>query len=447
MTRSEVWRQHAFFSQRKLNPRSQYPVATNHHAEIVKGAVRPEDCLKQSRADRRIESLSSLHQSAESHTAFDGDQRTELVFPQEMNRITDGGHDFSHILTGSAEDSRMTETNHGLAKLGLKDDDQKNGQKAEKTVINEIELAKGVATLSEDADGEGEQHQQHGKTLDHTRPPGAPKEAINHVHAEPDDRQLEEDFEWVITVKKLKTWEHVSGCACVKGSPCEVYRPMGITLRGEVNIALNMVFLPLINTLESGPEVELLNVDDSFPGFDYDPGMSRFGSEYHISRPTGQCAATDQLLPPGAVCIATLCENPEDDSLVRRDYSLEAWEDGVRPEGLFSYWKAIVPQPNDRRGGLVDDEVLRDLFERLANDERPQRISFRFVLALILMRKRYLKFVGRQAVEGDRAERWLMRHKGAEPDDPPIEVINPHLSDDDVRDLTEQLSEILQSEL
>ena len=96
---------------------------------------------------------------------------------------------------------------------------------------------------------------------------------------------------------------------------------------------------------------------------------------------------------------------------------------------------------------MVDDEVLRDLFERLASDERPQRIAFRFVLALILMRKRYLKFVGRQAVEGEETERWLMRHKGAEPNDPPVEVINPHLSDDDVRDLTEQLSEILQSEL
>ena len=208
-----------------------------------------------------------------------------------------------------------------------------------------------------------------------------------------------------------------------------------------------MGFLSRINAHRPGPEAEILHMEDSFPGIDYDPGMSRFGSEYHISRPTGQCAATDIPLTPGGACIATLCENPEDDSLIRRDYSLKAWEDGVRPEGLFSYWKAIVPQPNDRQGGLVDDEVLRDLFERLASDERPQRIAFRFVLALILMRKRYLKFVGRQAVEGEETERWLMRHKGAEPNDPPVEVINPHLSDDDVRDLTEQLSEILQSEL
>ena len=147
--------------------------------------------------------------------------------------------------------------------------------------------------------------------------------------------------------------------------------------------------------------------------------------------------------------MATLADHPEDDNLVRRDFSMSAWEDGVRPEGLFSFWKTLVPHPDDRTGRLVDDEVLKEIFERLADDERPQRIAFRFVLALILMRKRHLKFVGRIEADADGgvAERWLVKPKGSEPDDPPLEVVNPRLSDDDVRELTEQLSEILQSEL
>ena len=178
--------------------------------------------------------------------------------------------------------------------------------------------------------------------------------------------------------------------------------------------------------------------------------MSRFGADYHVARPTGLCAATEQPLEPGAACIATLCESPDDaEALVRRDYSLAAWEDGVRPAGLFSYWRTIVPQANDRRGALVDDEVLQDLFERLATDARPQRVAFRFVLGLILMRKRLLRFAGRLEAGsgGVEHERWLLKPRGAEPDDPPLEVVNPRLSDDDVRELTGQLSEILQSEL
>ncbi|MCZ6835897.1 MAG: hypothetical protein O7G85_09000 [Planctomycetota bacterium] len=177
--------------------------------------------------------------------------------------------------------------------------------------------------------------------------------------------------------------------------------------------------------------------------------MTRFGANYQVARPTGRCAATDEPLVPGNACMATLCENPEDESLIRRDYSISAWEDGVRPEGLFSFWKSVIPEATDKKGALVDDDVLRDLFERLATDDRPQRVAFRFVLGLILMRKRWFKFVGRieAGVDGVSQERWLMKPKGAEPEDPPLEVINPRLSDEDVMELTEQLSEILQSEL
>src|SRR5207253_11002490 len=130
----------------------------------------------------------------------------------------------------------------------------------------------------------------------------------------------------------------------------------------------------------------------------YDHLMSRFGTDYHVARSTGRCTATDQPLEPGTLCMATLCERPGDEGFDRRDFLLSAWEAGARPEGLFSYWKTIVPPPDAKPRLLVDDAVLVDLFERLASDERPQRVAFRFVLGLILMRKKQLKFVGRKNV-------------------------------------------------
>lgn len=178
--------------------------------------------------------------------------------------------------------------------------------------------------------------------------------------------------------------------------------------------------------------------------------MSRFGTDIRVQGPTGRCAATDQPLEPGATCVATLVEREDDTGFDRLDYSLDAWESGARPEGLFSYWKTIVPEPTAKKKLLVDDTVLMDLFERLADDERPQRQAFRFVIGLILMRKRLLKFVGRAERSGDaQQEKWLLkpRGSGADPDAPPIELLNPQLSDDDVRELTEQLSEVLQGEL
>ena len=173
--------------------------------------------------------------------------------------------------------------------------------------------------------------------------------------------------------------------------------------------------------------------------------MSRFGTDYQVARASGVCSETGQPLTPGVACIATLCERPHDEGFDRKDFSIGAWEAGARPEGLFSYWKTIVPPPDAKPRLLVDDTVLMDHFERLASDERPQRIAFRFVLGLILMRKKLLKFIGRDT-QGS-VERWILQGRGGEGEPPRFEVVDPHLADEDVRELMDQLSEVLQSEL
>jgi len=176
--------------------------------------------------------------------------------------------------------------------------------------------------------------------------------------------------------------------------------------------------------------------------------MSGFGNDYQVARSTGRCAATGDPLEPGTACIATLVEREDDDGFDRLDFSVPAWDEGARPEHLFSYWRTHVPEPNRERRLLVDDEVLIEVFHRLDADDRPQRKSFRFVLALILMRKKQLRFVGREVMGPDGAEEdWLLLPRGSEPDNTPIRVRNPRLTDDDVRELTEQLREVLQGDL
>ncbi len=172
--------------------------------------------------------------------------------------------------------------------------------------------------------------------------------------------------------------------------------------------------------------------------------MSRYGAEYRVARPTGVCAGSGERLEPGTVCVATLCEIAGEEGFERRDYSVAAWEAG-RPDGVLGFWKTTVPDPRARRRILVDDAVLLDLFESLAGDTRRRRVAYRFILCLILMRKKLLKYAGRTGK--DENERWLMLPKGSTADAKPIEVVNPRLTDEDVRELTDQLSEVLQGEL
>ncbi|MFK7961445.1 MAG: hypothetical protein AB8G96_13075 [Phycisphaerales bacterium] len=176
--------------------------------------------------------------------------------------------------------------------------------------------------------------------------------------------------------------------------------------------------------------------------------MSRFGSQYHVARSSGRCSATDRELEPGQAIVATLCER-EDEGFDRHDFAESAWDEGARPERLFSHWRTVVAEPDDDgRQAFVDDEVLVDLFHRLSEDEREQRVAFRFVLALILMRKRLLRFVGRaDAARTDKAEIWLMRQRGQDAETPSLRVVNPRLDEDDVHELTAQLGEILDGEI
>jgi hypothetical protein len=185
--------------------------------------------------------------------------------------------------------------------------------------------------------------------------------------------------------------------------------------------------------------------------------MSRLSGSYDLGRATGVCAATGVPLEPGAPCVVALAEVASQDEanagsptglfLRRVEYSIDAWEamvqGGKRPEGLYCFWRTTWSSGQQRKM-FVDDETLLDIFNRLDADEAPQRQAFRFVLMLFLVRKRLLRVVGTRR-EGER-ETWLVNIRGTDPNSPPTAVVNPRLKDDDIREIAEQLSEIMSGE-
>ena len=86
--------------------------------------------------------------------------------------------------------------------------------------------------------------------------------------------------------------------------------------------------------------------------------------------------------------------------------------------------------------------MLINLFERLAEEKEELKVNFRFVLALILMRKRKLKYEDSRR-DGAR-EIWSMRFiRETETHD----VINPQLTEEQIQEVSQELSTILQAEL
>lgn len=169
-------------------------------------------------------------------------------------------------------------------------------------------------------------------------------------------------------------------------------------------------------------------------------------SGYHIGGPTGVCAVTGRPLAVGEHFVALLIESPENDDLTRSDCSLEAWERGTRPHGLFGYWKGVIPEPNAKPKLLIDDEVVLDLFEQLADQTEPRRVAFRFVLALILIRKRLLACDETRRGNATEQAVLLVRHRGTPrpPEGPPLlEVIDPGLDESSIEGIMEQFESVI----
>lgn len=162
-------------------------------------------------------------------------------------------------------------------------------------------------------------------------------------------------------------------------------------------------------------------------------------NDWELARTTGRCAVTDRVFAEGEPYYAVLFEGPS--GLERRDYSPEAWNGP--PEGTFCYWRGRVPVREKKPAALeIDPQMLTQLFLGLEDDPSEPKQQFRFVLALLLMRKRLLRF--EQAVRQGGQEYWQMRLMS---DKSLHQVLNPRLNDEQIARLSAQLTALLSGEV
>ncbi len=162
------------------------------------------------------------------------------------------------------------------------------------------------------------------------------------------------------------------------------------------------------------------------------------GQQWEVEAATGRCTATGREFQEGEQFYTVLFE--KDESFTRADYSVEAWQGP--PEDAYCHFRTRVAVKEPKKRLLVDNELLVDFFLRLAEEKELLRIQFRFVLALILMRKRLLRYED-SAVE-DGSEIWAMTLSR---DQSPQRVVNPQLTDDQIEAVSRELSAILHSDM
>jgi len=164
-------------------------------------------------------------------------------------------------------------------------------------------------------------------------------------------------------------------------------------------------------------------------------------SDWEINKPLGQCFGSGRRIEHGQEYFGALVVAEE--GLQRRDFCAEYWL-SEKPD-VFCHWKTRLPEPGQKKQLFVDDQMLMSFFERLARETDQEKVDFRFVLTLILMRKRLLKYSESRTEDGK--EIWRLRIPGDKTAEGMVEVVNPHLDAEQIEQLSSQMGEILHTDL
>jgi hypothetical protein len=153
---------------------------------------------------------------------------------------------------------------------------------------------------------------------------------------------------------------------------------------------------------------------------------------------------------------SVLLQQPE--GLLRRDFCEECFKQN-RPESVYYFWKTAFrneDEKNKRRQPVVDIDFVLDFFKRLEENasnsgaiegtgeaaiqtQIPQRLAFRYILALMLTRKKILvQDVRRKNAQDQDVQVFREKRGGAE-----HEVIEPDLNPDEISAVSTELGILL----
>jgi|LakMenEpi03Aug12_release.lakeMendotaPanAssembly.Ray.scaffolds.fasta_scaffold146690_3 hypothetical protein len=116
--------------------------------------------------------------------------------------------------------------------------------------------------------------------------------------------------------------------------------------------------------------------------------------EWKIKTRAHICFVTGQPFVENESFYTALFEDGGDeDGFIRRDYSVAAWKQERAQLQPFSHWRSLYEPPSTEpaRREVVEKEGAESLLRRLIDEDSPLTENTRFILALMLERKKTLK--------------------------------------------------------
>jgi hypothetical protein len=117
--------------------------------------------------------------------------------------------------------------------------------------------------------------------------------------------------------------------------------------------------------------------------------------DYQLQNPTRRCSTTGRDLRPGDQYFGAVID--QGNRLARQDFAPEAWIGP--PPSTIGHWAGRVPVDEVPRRATIDDEQLLGCYRRLEDAASAERFNLRYVLALLLIRRKRLRLANTKCDE------------------------------------------------
>lgn len=157
---------------------------------------------------------------------------------------------------------------------------------------------------------------------------------------------------------------------------------------------------------------------------------------WQVARSSKHCAKTGEEIPPETPYYSALIET--DSGLDRLDYTAEAWPE-IDKTDFFSYWKNKGWSQKEDKKHPIDYERLLSFFDALENAEDRFKRLLRYVVSLVLVRKRKLRLDDMiRTDEGEDKLSLFDRRDGGKN----VTVISPEASREELEQAQEKLNQL-----
>lgn len=119
--------------------------------------------------------------------------------------------------------------------------------------------------------------------------------------------------------------------------------------------------------------------------------MASRDEDWKIGRRGGACSACANPLAPGREAVSAIYAAAS--GFERRDFCGACFQEAPKRGTPFSWWSAVVPEP-EKRKAVFDLGVAKEFLQRLLREADPAQDSLRYLLALMLLRKKCVVLVG-----------------------------------------------------